>query len=330
MSCSTAYLVRDVDGIWRTREQKRGSWFMLDARARDEVLAAMRDDGVPLDRLLAHGGEWLRGWLCRGVLIDTVERRLRFYACYADTWRPRVGFLESIERAAARAPVWAGWDVAYAWGGREEFAEVVPEAASLIEPEPFEQPLLDDLCGALLPWDESLVGWDRQSLSLRHRYDWWVDYSGLLSVIDERLDVLDFGFAGCHRSPLLLPWLMNGEPLLDALASAVPHPVPRENEIDDGVVIDCPARRIRYWSANAITPALLAAVRAAWPGWAIERLRYGLAGHLAATGRRDPSSLLPDAELPTTRFDTDWLRERATLSPDARGLRCIENVWIDS
>lgn len=322
MSCSTAYLVRDVDGVWRVRWQKYGRWCLLDPSDRDVVLEMMRERSTPLS--LLSGPPWLSGWLCRGVLLDMVERRLRFYGCGAGS-----RYSETIERRIARSPTWDGWDVAYAWGGREDFAELVPEAAAQIEPEPYEQRPLDELADALLEWeDDSLVAWDRQSQSLRYRWAWWPNFGGLLSVIDERLDVLDFGFAYQPSNPVLLPWLLHGEPLLDALAPMTPHALQHERQFDDGVIIDSPARCIRYWSGAAIPPPLLASVRAAWPGWSLERLRFGYAGHLAATGRRDPDALIPDDKLPPPDFDSEWLRERATLTPDARGLRCIEEILL--
>jgi hypothetical protein len=167
---------------------------------------------------------------------------------------------------------------------------------------------------------------------MRLRYQWahWSEYGALLSVIDERLDVLDYGFVDSLDGEVLLPWLLHGERLLGALAPVVPQFLPYEEDCNAGVIIDCPARCIRHWSSLAVPPALLAGVRAAWPGWTVERLRYGFAGHLAATGRRDPELLIPDVEL-ATEYDVDpeWLRERAALLPDARGLRCIEELRVD-
>lgn len=321
MSCSTAYLVRDVDGLWRVRWAKYGRWNLLDARDREAVLQATRERSTPLDSL--SGPPWLSGWACCGVLLDVVARRLRFYGCGL-----RSGEIENLERRVARAPAWADWDVAYALGGREDFAELVPEAASQTEPEPFVQPSLDQLTGALVEWDEGFVDWDRERLRLRYRWAWWSNLGGLLSVIDEGLDVLDYGFVHPFSSPVVMPWLLHGERLLDALGPVVPHALPHEREFDDGVIIDCSARCIRCWSGAAIPPRLLASVRAAWPGWTLERLRFGYAGHLAATGRRDPEALVPYAELPAADFDPEWLRERALLTPDDRGLRCIEEIAV--
>jgi hypothetical protein len=318
MSCATAYLFRDLDGRWRAFGAKYGSWQLLDPRVRDDVLAQLRERSSP--RL--HERSSLEPWLCRGVLLDMVERRLRVYGCATSSRQ-----CENLERMLARSPAWAGWDVAYAWGRRDDFAELLPETAAVqIEPERFEQPSLDELSTALLEW-EYLVGWDRERLCLRHHFAYWHSVGGLLSVIDERLDVLDYGFA-YHPERVVLSWLQHGERLLDALAPLVPHPMPHENQVDQGVIVDCPARCIRYWGGEPIPSGLLAALRAAWPGWTIERLRYGLAGHLAATGRRDPDLLIPDAELSTDEIDPEWLRERAALVPDARGLRCIEEVVI--
>lgn len=319
MSCSTAYWVRDLDGHWYACWVKYGRWQLLDPGERDDVLALVRERGSAL--VQGSGSRWLEAWLCRGVLLDMVERRLRVYGC-----AQRSRQCETLERMLARAPAWAGWNVAYAWGRRDDFAALLPGAAAQIEPERFERPSLAELADALLQW-EHLVGWDRERLCLQHHYAYWFNVGGLLSVIDERLDVLDYGFA-YHPERAVLPWLQHGERLLDALAAFVPHPVPHENQFDHGVIVDCPARCIRYWSGEPIASGLLAALREAWPGWTIERLGYGLAGHLAATGRSDPDLLIPDEELPTDAIDPEWLRERAALVPDARGLRCIEEVVV--
>lgn len=332
VSCSTAYLVRDADGIWRTHWRKRGILRIEEQRELDGLLGEIRERGVPLDRMLM-GGTWLRGWLCQGVLIDMIERKLRFYVCGARILQPAVGWIESIERALARASVWRGWELGYAWGRRDDFAALVPEAAALIEPERFEAEPLAELSSALAEHDE-LASWDRASLRLHYRYYCWTSWDGLLSVIDEQLEVLNFGFA--WRDGLaVLPWLTHGAALLDALGSEIPHPLPYESELAEGVVIDLPARCIRHWAEAPTPPRLLEKIATLWPSWRIERLRYGHAGHLAAIACRDSSLLIPEAELSKRsrwghhEFDLDWLRERRELKLDPRELRGIEEVWGD-
>lgn len=330
MSCSTAYLVRDHDGIWRTRWEKYGLWRILAQSQLDAVLAEVRKHDCRLEQ---GSSQWWSGWLCRGVLIDLVTRRLRFHACQSEILRPDVGWMESMERAFARAAVWRGWELGYAWGGRDEFVSLVPEAAAAIEPELVESRSIEQLPDALLQHTD-LIAWDRASLRLHLRHLPWSQYGGVLSVIDERLEVLDYGFAWCD-GVVVLPWLTHGPRLLDALEPAVPYPLPHEEEVDQGVVIDCAARTIRHWSAESTLPALLAAIADAWPGWQIERLRFGFAGQLAATGRREESLLIADAELPTRNqwdqplFDAQWLAERSALVPDPRRLRCIELALDD-
>jgi hypothetical protein len=57
-------------------------------------------------------------------------------------------------------------------------------------------------------------------------------------------------------------------------------------------------------------------MRAEWPGWDLRRLRYGLAEHLAMTGRRDHELLAPHENA-----DVEWHASRRDLRPDPRPLR---------
>src|SRR5262245_45862355 len=69
---------------------------------------------------------WFDQWFCRGVVLDEPARRFRCFPCHADN------ALEATDRAARAA--WPGWDAGVAFGGREDFAELLPEAARVIRP----------------------------------------------------------------------------------------------------------------------------------------------------------------------------------------------------
>jgi hypothetical protein len=328
MGCWTAYLVRDVDRVWRAYGEKYGPWCVTAEDQREQLLATVRKDGFLLQPQHVGKPFW-DGAHCRGVLLDLVERKLRVYACSCQFLRPPCGWIESMERQLIRAPVWAGWDVGYAWSRRDDMLAATPEAAGHIEPESFTTPSLDELPKLMPDAEGWLIDWDRASMRLTFRYGPW-DIGGLLTVIDERLEVFDYGCQSAVHGESLLPWLLHGQPLLDALRRATPCPLPYESEANGGVIVDCPARRIRHWSPDPTAHALLDALARTWPGWTIERLTHGYAGHLAATGRRDLELLIGDDELPTLDawsgplFDPSWLRERPTLPLDPRALRCIE------
>jgi hypothetical protein len=330
MSCWTAYLVRDTDRIWRAYGEKHGTWRMSVEQDREQLITTVRKHGWLLHPPPAT--PFWTGAYCRGVLLDLVDRKLRVFACGCQFLRPACGWIESAERSLVGASIWAGWDVAYAWSRRDDILAAVPEAAGHIEPEPFTKPALDDLAklaNAMPDTEGWLIDWDRASMRLRFRYG-PRDLGGLLTVIDEQLEVFDYGCMGVEDGGNVLPWLLHGQPLLDALRLATPSPLPYESDPNGGVIIDCPTRRIRYWSAHSIAHALFGALASAWPGWTIERLTHGYAGHLAATGRRDVELLIGEDELPindqwgTPLFDQSWVRERATLQLDPRTLRCIE------
>lgn len=332
MGCWTAYLIRDVDRTWRAYGERDGAWRMLEASERDELLATVRADGWSLDPS-PERPFWGPAY-CQGVLLDVVERRLRVYACESRFHRPACGWVESFERALVAAPAWSGWDVGYAWAGRDELLARVPEATGHIEPESFEALPLERLPASLPDAEGWLVDWDRAHMRLSFRYG-PESSGGLLTVIHETLAVIDYDCGGTFEHGNL-PWLLHARSLLDALDAATPCPVPSEADVDHGVIIDCPARRLRYWAAHPLPHGLREGLARAWPGYAIERLTHGFAGHLAATGRRCADLLIADAELLSPNawgepvFDAGWVRERAELPLDPRDLRHVdERLLVD-
>lgn len=324
MGCYTGYLIREADGRWRGRSEKRGAYMLRTRASRDACVRCTRDEGFSFDALREMGSAWLGPAICRGLMIDFVERRLRFYACACSFHRPAVGWLESREHSLRHAPIWAGWDVSYAWGGRDDFACVAPELREHLALERVRPTSLGELETQLQAWDaDSLLSWERASMELHYNYEPWHGSGGLISVVHETLEVLDYCTLVGGGELEAMPWLVHGEALLDALAGVIPHGLPYEDAVDEGVIIDCPARVIRYWGARPVASRLLEQVREAWPGWQVERLRFGLWGHLAATGREGAEVAMAEADMRAGEFEAGWLEARRTLSIDPRPFRHI-------
>jgi hypothetical protein len=287
MGCYTGYLLRDDDGTCRYAETKWGTWQLESGARRDEVIDWVRSDGRLVDK---NSQSRFPASTCRGVGIDLRDLVFRAFPCYLEDFHQ-----ESLDLRIRTAPHWEGWDAGFAWGGREELGEVVPEARHVIVPYdvPF-RPLTE------LPFDE--------------RDDWPWDECTLTSVITPDLRVLDYRLT-CPDDDIdtLLPWLVHGASLVDALGEQEPYPLPEEESTAAGVVIDQDRRVLHYWTGTVVPPRLLADVKAAWPGWDVRRLRYGLAEHLAMTGRGDDDLLAtPDDVAP------EWDTARRALRPDPR------------
>jgi len=318
MSCSTAYLLRDEDGSCRFAAQKYGTWLITEADTWADLVAWIRRDGIALT---GESTRFLGGVYCRGVALDLPGRRYRFYSC-----NPTTRHNEAADRRVRAAPVWAGWDAGLARGGREELGEMIPAARHVIEPyhvapSPLADLLLDDR-------DRWFVGWDAEALEIAvlddpASADWAAASCDLVTVVTPDLRLLDYRIATRYSdSDTLLAWLGHGPVLVDALLAQAPFPLPWEQLVDAGALIDLDRRAVRYWSRRSISAGLLAAVRAAWPGWPVERLPYGHAEQLALTGRPDPEALDHGSLDGTTDAAlAGWITERLALPVDQRPLR---------
>jgi hypothetical protein len=320
MGCWTGYLLRDVDGSYRSAVSKYGRWLITDADDRAEIVAWIRRDG-----LTRGTARVLEGWHCHGVALDLPGRRYRFYRC-----APTIRRNESADRLVRAAPAWAGWDAGLARGGREELGEVIPGMAAAIEPYALaERPLRDLPLGARDRW---FVDWDAERFEIAVRddpasADWAEQGCGLVTVVTSDLRLLDYRIATRYSdADDLLPWLTYGPALVDALLARAPFPVPWEQHLDAGVLIDVDRGAVRYWADRHVPARLLAAVNAAWPGWRVARLPYGHAEHLALTGRLDPEAL-DDGSNDGVHDDSHrdalagWITERSALPADQRPLR---------
>jgi hypothetical protein len=277
----------------------------------------VRRDGVLVDKVDAG---YFDGWYCQGVAIDLRARVFRAFPC------PLRGHHKgSLDLRLRTAPVWSGWDAGFAWGGREELAEVVPGARRVIAPYELEVRPLAEL--PLGDRDQWFSAWnaDRFELVVHDDVasaDWYDSYDGrdLVSVITTDLRVLDYRLLPDTTgswTDTVLPWLVHGPPLVDTLRGQAPYPFPSDEEFTGaGLIIDLDQRVLRYWTNDYIPVRLLADIRAAWPGWDLQRLRYGFAEHLAVTGRRDPDGLATPQEVAA-----DWDAARRDLRPDPRPLR---------
>jgi len=322
VGCWTGYLLNDEDGSCRFGWAKWGHWLITD----DDVLAAavahVRRTGILVTD--AASGSFGDGY-CQGVAIDLLTRRYRCFPCV-----PSVSTLEVADLKVRGAAVWDGWDACPARGGREELAEVVPAGRHVIAPyrlrvEPMAQLALDNR-------DEWFVRWDpsRSELVVRDdpaSADWYGQNCGLVSVVTADLRLLDYRVVSQWSSTdRLLPWFTHGATLVDALLAHVPFPPAMESLVDAGALIDLDRRTLGYWSGRFIPDRLLVSVAAAWPGWRVKRLPHGLAGQLAATGRRR-TDLLDDAPSANGTGGSDsawrakWDARRYALPLDPRPLR---------
>jgi hypothetical protein len=274
------YVVRGTSGRYHASIAKFGAWWFAGA---EEAKSYVRNGHFQ------HAHDFPFD-CCRGVALDMAARRYRFYTC--ERHAPAVGWLESVERALAASAGWHEWDVRCAWSRSDEFPDVIPEAAHVCRPRDHApRPLAE------LPLEARDAG----------------SYGGLLSVVDGGR-VADFAL---REAPL--PWLAHGDALLSAIGREDTVRLIGEGAIDSGAVVDRATRRILYWAPEAPRP-VLAAVEAAWPGWKIERLRFGYAAHLAATGRAG-EHLASDAAIRESfargdhPFDENWLVDRRSLRP---------------
>jgi hypothetical protein len=311
VSCWTGYLVREEDGTCRYAARKYGDWLIVDSDRLADVLARVRRDGVLVDSATAGDFD---GWCCRGVAIDLPGRRYRCFPC-----RPRFVATEHADRQVRAAEIWRGWDATIARGGREELAELLPEASAVVAPYaapmyPLAELVLDDR-------DEWFAGWDPAAFELtvwddEYSANWTSSHCDLVTVVSADLAVLDYRVdAGYSDVDEVVRWLAHGPPLLDALDGSAPYPLPMEHQVSGGVVIDVPHKTLRHWSERFVPARLWSALPTVWPGWRVERFQYGLAEHLAATGRRN------DELLDTDECDPAWDGARRSLPADPRPFR---------
>lgn len=312
MSCWTAYILRDENGRCLVTAEKQ-SWRNL-GRAEDVagILEMVRRTGIPADDERAL--DFVNTWHCQAVAIDMIERRVRHFQCGS----PLGGAVHTDSFAAwvAAAPVWSGWDVRYAWGGRQELLDAVPQAApavALDDPSEADVPL-DVPPAALCSRDEWFVAWDAGRHEITVRYaetsaDWFQSDCSVISVVRPDNAVLDYRLDYWN----VVDWLArHGDSALAALSAEAPYPLPDETAVDRcaGVVLDMAARCVRYWTTDMVPPAAHERVVAAWPGWRTERLPYGYPGHLACTGRVDHDVLSSPEQLLADGWDECLLAHR--------------------
>ncbi|WP_157429491.1 hypothetical protein [Actinomadura oligospora] len=173
--------------------------------------------------------------------------------------------------------------------------------------------------------DHWFVGWDADARQITVRHDELIadalaHATCLVSVIGA-----DATLTHWQLSDTIVPLLAHqGESLPGTLAAGAPFPLAAEDAVTDGAVIDLPTRRLRYWTADTVSPGLAARVEAAWPAWKVERLAWGHLGHLAAIGQQPDGLSMTDAELREARWDEELItirnRARDTLPTEPRRL----------
>ena len=279
-------MLRDEDGSCRYTSVKWGDCNPADGAVRAEVIDRVRR-GTRVEEI---GSAWFSNSDCRGAAIDLRDRVFRAFTCELKGERR-----ESLDRRIRAR--WPGWDAGLAWGGREDFGDMLPEARHVIVPYDLEFRPLSELTFGI-------------------REEWSIADDYLVSVIDTELRVLDYRLERTYdHADAMLPWLVHGSGLVDTLRAEDPYPLPEEWVLDAGLVIDMDRRVLHYWTDDYVPARLLADVLAAWPGWDVRRLRYGLAEHLAVTGRRDDELLVSDDDA-----DPEWKAARRALRPDPRPL----------
>lgn len=305
MSCWTAYILREEDGRCLIAAEKQSWWNLSRAEDVAGMLEMVRRVGVAADDERTLG--FVDTWYCYAVAIDMIERRVRHFRCGVSA-----DFADSFAAWLATTPVWSGWDVRYAWGGRQGLLDAVPQAAPAVapdDPSPADVPL-----AALCSRDEWFVAWDAGRHEITVRYaessaDWFHPASSVVSVIRPDKVVLDYHLEYGN----VVDWLArHGDSVLPALSAEAPYPLPDEATVDRcaGAVLDVAARRVRYWTTNTVPPAAHERLVAAWPGWRTERLPYGYPGHLACTGRVDHDVLGSPEQLLARGWDDVLLAHR--------------------
>ncbi|GAA4984415.1 hypothetical protein GCM10023205_63100 [Yinghuangia aomiensis] len=331
MSCRTAYILRDADGRCLVTAEKHSWWDLGRAEHVDGMLEMIRRTGIPTDD--GRAADFVDGWHCRAVAIDMVERRVRHFQCGMSLHS--AAHADSFAAWVAAAPVWSGWDVGYAWGGRQGLLDVVPQAAPAVAPDdpaPADVPL-----AALCARDEWFVGWDAGRSEITVKYaessaDWFHSCCSVVSVVRPDDVVLDYRLEYWD----VVGWLTrHGEAVVPALSAEAPYPLPGESTVgrSAGAVLDTASRRLRYWTADSVPPAAHERLAAAWPGWRTERLPYGYPGHLACTGRTDHDALSSPEQLRGEGWDDALLAHRDAgrrrLAVPADTLRACRIVVVD-
>ncbi len=267
MSCTTFSAFRDRSG-WRFSVEKYGPVDVSAPRTARRRLER-------LDRLSPHPPT-LGGWLCRGLLVDDRERRLRFHSCIHER-RPAIE--AAWERTIRAQPAWEGWDVRFADGGANELAELLGQAVPPLPTEP-----------TRTPWptaDWRHTRFDAQ----RHQLEFDVEpvelatldeAPGLVTVVDDQRRSRHHAFA-FGRDEATRAWA-RGPQLEELLAAAPAWPTGDEDHLGRwGILLDRPNRRLGYWGLR-VTPGQAAALEAQHKGWSVQRLDNGYADQLAAAG----------------------------------------------
>ncbi|MGP4027111.1 hypothetical protein [Actinomadura sp. 3N407] len=136
MSHRTAYVLRLVDGSCWTMGKKWGDWYLAREGDRDRIVESILRDGMVVSDDRAR--DFVDTGFCRGLVLDFVTRRYRYFN-RDDALQHGVGYVESAALRLASAPEWEGWEVGYAWGGREGLVEAVPEAGPVVAREAVEE-----------------------------------------------------------------------------------------------------------------------------------------------------------------------------------------------
>jgi hypothetical protein len=251
VSCWTGYLLRAADGTVRVAALKYGSLLQFD-RALGRPLEQVRDG-------------WFDDWLCRGVAVDEPGRRFRCYPCEGND--------RFLATGLAAREAWPGWDADVAIGGREEFAELLPETARVIRPYRIGTRYLTPL-----PHDDRwFVGWDPVAFALTVReHEYSADWFGglehdLVTVVTAEAAAYEYRLETVHGTiPVhpLLSWLQRGPAATGGLL--VPFPPGDETFIRTAVLVDYRRRVLEFRPTDLAPPRLVRAVEEAWPGWHVQ------------------------------------------------------------
>ncbi|MEU9205204.1 hypothetical protein [Streptomyces sp. NPDC048332] len=313
MGCWTAYLIRLEDGSAWELDDKYGPWHLTGADERVRLV----------ERVLAQGRRITEAPVaaraCRGIALDLATRRYRFYSCALDMPRAGANHRESMALHQSALPGWEDWDVAHAWGGDEELRRLLHPGPP---PGPADVPAVEVYPASRDYW---FIDWEPEARRITVRHDELIadSFAGAKSLVS--IISADATLTHWQLSNPVAPLLAHhGESLPGTLAAEPPFPLAAEEAVTDGVVIDLPARQLRYWTADTVSPGLVARMARAWPGWTVERLAWGHLGHLAAVGQHPEGLSMTDAELRERRWDDELIairnRARSTLPTEPRAL----------
>lgn len=288
MSCTTLYLTRGANNRLFAAAEKYGEVVWISPEQVRAHLSDRHRELRPVESLAA----WRASTFCRGVYLDPLLRVFRCYLCYGTY---QLAHNAEAIRRALRGAAWQGWDATYADAAVEEVVAIASGADPVC---PLTAPSLEGLGQALAQpvldrGDLDEAGWSIRYHAEEQYEEDWLSSPLVLTGVGADGRSQDWVF----KREELAGWLLCGPKLFEALLQFSPVPPIQEHSVTQGAVIDLPERRLRWWTGERLPVGWVEAVRAAWPGWQVEREPDLYPGQLARAGRDPAPWCLTPAEL---------------------------------